>query len=42
MFLVVQNNIGSGTPMVGNQAVQLDITTNVDGVKAVGPTTAGL
>jgi len=42
VFVVCQNNIGSGTAMVANQAVQLDITTNVDGVKAVVPTTAGL
>jgi hypothetical protein len=42
VFIVVQNNIGSGTAMAANSAVQLDISTSVDGIKAVKPTTAGL
>jgi hypothetical protein len=42
IFIVVQNTIGSGTAMVANGVAQLDITTAVDGVKAVVPTTAGL
>lgn len=39
---MVQNNIGSGTAMAKDGVAQLDITTNVDGIKAVVPTTAGL
>ena len=42
VFMAIQNNIGSGTSMVKDAAVQLDITTAVDGIKNVVPTTAGL
>ena len=40
VFSAVFNNQGSA--FVKDQAVQLDITTAVDGIKAVQPTTAGL
>jgi hypothetical protein len=42
IFVVCQNNIGSGTAIVKDMPVQLDISTSVDGVKAVTPTTAGI
>lgn len=42
VFMAIQNNIGSGTAMTKDAAVQLDITTAVDGIKNVVPTTAGL
>ena len=41
IFVVVQNNIGSGTALAKDMPTQMDITTAVDGVKAVTPTAAG-
>ncbi len=42
IFVVVQNNIGSGTAMPKDMPAQMDISTSVDGVKVVVPTTAGI
>ena len=41
VFIVAQNNIGSGTSIVKDMPVQMDITSAVDGVKVVTPSAAG-
>ena len=42
IFIVIQNNIGGGTAMLKDMAVQLDLTTAGDGNKTVAATAAGL
>ena len=41
IFIVAQNNIGSGTSMAKDMTAQMDITSAADGVRVVTPTAAG-